>query len=103
MKLKKGVKLAGVKPETILAMNVVDSVYKDYNDELTVTCITDSHKSGLHPKGWAFDCRIWAFSGKRLDALCKSIVKALTDEFDVVLEPTRDQPHIHIEFDPKNT
>lgn len=100
MRLKDGVRLAGVQPEIVLAIMLVGTLYRDLGLELTVTSITDfvngrAHNS-FHPVGLAFDCRIWGLPTKQQqEAMVKRITEALGPEFDVVLK----SDHIHVEFD----
>jgi hypothetical protein len=104
LNLKKGVKLRGLKPETLAAMLVVRGVYDRLGLTHTVTSVCDGrHRSdSLHYDGYAFDNRTWADrSGAQISEddkfeLALLIKEALGDEFDVVIEST----HIHIEFDP---
>lgn len=100
MKFKKSVKINGIKPEIVIAINVVAEVYKAHGKELVVTSVTDGkHSSGsLHYIGHAFDARTFIFEAYELELVKKDIREALTDEFDVVLE----EDHFHIEFQPKS-
>jgi len=106
MKLKKNVKLLGVKSEILLAMKIVDDVYKDViSSGATITSVVDgTHGRGsFHYKGLAFDVRTrnddnpiqWDVTVK--NRLVDEIRNRLNDEFDVVLE----KDHIHVEWDPK--
>jgi len=99
MKLKTGVRLNGVQPETVLAIMAVDSVYKDFGSDLVVTSICDGKEwrnpKSLHLVGLAFDCRIWDFTPENIGDVVYAISEAVGDEFDVVLE----DDHIHVEFD----
>lgn len=99
MRIKPGVKIKGIKPETTVGMMIVDSVYKSFNAELIVTAVTDGEhmKGSLHYEGLAFDCRTHMFSKKMQDKVYLAIKGALGSEWDVVMHKT----HIHIEFDPK--
>lgn len=103
MKIKSGVQINGVQPETVLAIQIVDGVYRDHGSELVVTSITDGKEWrkhwSLHLPGLAFDCRIWDFVDDRaaLEALVEAIADALGPEFDVVLK----SDHIHVELDVK--
>ena len=102
MKLKKGVKVMGIKPETLFAMvianGVVENFWKDY--EMTVTSVTDStHGIGSkHYIGQAFDIRTKDMPEKGdIPALLKYLREYLGNGYDVVFE----KDHIHIEFDPE--
>lgn len=99
--LKQGVTVGGVQPETVVAMNVVGNIFARRKKTMVVTSLTDGAewrtKQSLHPKGYAFDLRIWDFPTLAdQEALVEEIALALGDEYDVVLE----SDHIHIEFDP---
>lgn len=100
MTFKAGVKINGIKPECILGLLVCEKVYKDYGQEMVITSVTDSkHNWGsLHYMGFAFDLRTKEFMIDDLERIRKSLDKALTYEFDVVLE----RDHFHIEFQPKD-
>lgn len=110
MRFKKGVKMFGVRPEIAMAMQVVDSVYRDLDnyDNCVCTSIRDGeHKrSSDHYLGNAFDMRVWGFRDITLliepttqytgEEAAETIKDRLTDEFEVFFEGD----HIHIGFDP---
>lgn len=100
MNLKKGVNCSGVNPEILLALLVADGIYQDFGYDMTVTSLKDGKHmmKSLHYVGKAADIRI--SNVRKMDTIhiFKALIEALTDDFDVVLEPT----HIHIEYDPKN-
>ena len=100
MKIKKGVNLLGVRPETTVGMMIAASILPKYGQELVITsCIDGKHKrSSAHASGRAFDCRIWNLGQKELKA-AEALQEALGYEFDVI----RESDHFHIEFDPKTT
>lgn len=100
MIFKSGVKLFGLKSETLAAMIAVDGAYNDLGHDLVITSVRDGQHSrtSLHYVGYAFDCRIHGINPERLSELVQLIRESLTDEFDVILE----KDHIHIEFQPKN-
>jgi hypothetical protein len=99
MRLKDGVSLKGVQGQTLLAIQVAESLFRDAGSELVVTSCTDGkHMTGsLHYKGLAFDCRVWNLNPAQVQAMVITLKNALGSEFDVVLE----DDHIHVEFDPK--
>lgn len=105
MRLKFGVRLAGVKPELAIGMIIVNNQYERAGAELIVTSCNDStHGSGsLHYAGRAFDCRTkWVMSRESVLPLHDAIRDALGEEWDVVLEDyDGDNEHIHVEWDPK--
>lgn len=107
MKIKAGVKLAGVKPETVVGMMVVnDIINANFPGEFVVTSVLDGkHKVGSkHYEGYAFDVRIrYLKDNEQIDTLASAIRGALNGQdsnqvgdWDVVVEAT----HIHVEFDP---
>lgn len=103
IELKSGVRLEGVKPETVLAIMVAQSVFVKAGHKFTVTSISDGkHRKGsFHYSGFAFDIRTWADNhGTQLpdrikEFLAQKLRDALGEEFDVVVEAT----HIHVEMD----
>jgi hypothetical protein len=107
MRLKPGVSLRGVKPETVAGMHIADGVCNDRFYELVITSVTDGKHSpnSLHYVGYAFDMRTrYAFDMRTRglpqvlqNNLAADLREALGQEFDVVLEKT----HIHVEFQPK--
>lgn len=100
MNFKEGVNPFGARPELVLALNVVESVYRrELGSELTVTSINDgkhSHTS-LHYAGCAADLRIWGVQD--VGWLAMQIRGALGNnpDYDVVVE----SDHIHLEYQPK--
>lgn len=98
MKIKPGVNLLGVRPETVVGMQVADYVLPIFGQELVITSVVDGrHKrSSAHASGRAFDCRIWDL-GDDAEVAVETMQRALSEEFDVILE----SDHIHVEFDPK--
>ena len=100
MRLKKGVKIFGVKPEIVLAINIVNEIFERMDLMLTITSIRDGthSRTSLHYAGYAFDIRCNDLKPSSLNLIIGMIRDSLTDEFDIVLEPD----HIHIEFQPKS-
>ncbi len=100
MKFKDGVKAQGMNPEILLALIIVEGIYKDFHQELVITAITDGkHKEGSkHYDGDAVDTRTRYFNASEKELVYKDIKDALSDEYDVIWHTT----HFHIEFDPKD-
>jgi len=102
MKLKKGVKLAGIQPEIVAIFLPIEHIAHEFGIELIITSVNDSNHSenSLHYTGYAIDIRIRELYSYniRID-FRNAIAEEIGNEFDVVLE----SDHIHIEFDPKNT
>ncbi len=87
-----------MRPEIVLAMQVAESVLREFGTELTVTsCLEGRHRrNSLHYAGLAFDLRTRDLEVDPSEVTAR-LRKALGPEFDVVLEPT----HIHVEFQPE--
>lgn len=99
MKLKEGVKLNGLQPQIVLAMQIVNSIYNKNLHELVITSVSDGlHKQdSKHYQGMGFDCRTKEIKGRRSLDILNDCRDALGDDFDVILE----KDHLHVEYDPK--
>lgn len=99
MKLKEGVTLHKIMPQTVLAINIAEGIYNIHGIEMVITSVSDGKHSinSLHYMGFAFDTRIREIPQATLNAIFNDIKTALGKNYDVVLEST----HIHIEYDPK--
>ena len=107
--IKEGVKLLGVKPHTVAAMQIAGTLY--YSNEgrpLVITSVKDgSHDvTGGHATGEAFDIRSKSFSGttpsnaiENKKAFVTSLQQILGDQWLVLLEGL-DTPneHIHVQL-----
>lgn len=109
VQVKEGVKLEGITPEALFGVQVVASVFQSHPEfgDLVITSVLDgTHMvNSLHYSGDAFDFRTRHLSmpeEARLAVLCRD---ALGPNYDVVVEPTPENPtvarHIHVEFQPK--
>lgn len=100
MRIKKGVNLAGIRPEMVLAALICEQVMRTWHVEydMTVTSVCDGKhgKGSLHYVGQAIDIRTNDIVANKLliDAQLKEY---LGEQFDVVWEDT----HLHVEFQPK--
>tara|TARA_R110002074_G_scaffold6353_1_gene29275 strand:+ start:824 stop:1141 length:318 start_codon:yes stop_codon:yes gene_type:complete len=100
IKIKRGVKINGLKPEMVMGLVVTEGYFNDNGlSDVTVTSAVDgTHGIGsLHYVGYAADVRIWEIVNDYLPQFTEGLSEALGEEFDVVLE----SDHIHIEFQPK--
>lgn len=102
MKFKSGVNPSGIKPELMIGLIVVDSVYRVFGPELVITSLNDSKHSltSLHYSGQAADLRTHYFTGPtQVDLVASAIRSALghNTDYDVVIE----KDHIHFEYQPK--
>ena len=98
MRLKKGVRIRGLRAEMAIALIMANEVCEKLGVEMVITSCTEGKHSwgSLHFSGGAFDFRKWAFSDGGSEAR-EMLKEKLGAEFDVVLERT----HIHVEFQPK--
>lgn len=106
MRIKPGVQVEGVKPETLIGMMVADEVWRQYiPGGIVVTSVMEGvHKTGSkHYIGRAFDLRLpvvvdsQVLVEKLREALGEKPAELAGGSWDVVLEAD----HIHVEFDPK--
>ncbi len=99
IRIKPGVRIEGIRPEIIMAINVAEALYIKHNTELVITSVVDRpHSSGsLHYVGQAVDLRISDLPRGEVGAIAAELRIALGRQFDVVVE----SDHIHVEFQPK--
>lgn len=97
--LKSGVDLNGLKPEMLMGVMIVASVYEQLGYDCIPTSVNDGEHSigSLHYVGLAADFRIRHVPESDRETLHQVIRDALGEQFDAVLEPT----HIHVEYQPK--
>lgn len=106
IRLKKGVKISGLRPEIILGLAIIDSILslKGY-DTVVTSCNDGNHSYGSkHYSGLALDIRSKHIAS---DGLKKEFFKlfksALGEEFDIILENLGEtEEHYHMEYHPKN-
>ena len=103
MRLKRGVRVAGVRGELVLGLLIAESCHKAIvgpdGPEMIITSLGDGrHSEGsLHYKGLAVDLRSrYYHDSDEIDAFVALLKRELGPEWDVVREAT----HVHIEFDP---
>lgn len=102
MPLKKGVRVSGIKPELLLALQEAREVYARAGEQLMITSLLDgTHKrTSLHYTGCAADLRLpgWPQPDlRKAKAIVSELRAFLGDDYDVILE----RDHIHLEFDPR--
>lgn len=99
MRFKKGVKLQGIRPELVLAIQAANDIFVGEGIELVITSILDGEHSrnSLHYAGSAFDIRTRGIHGSTVARIVAALNGALTVDFDVVLHPN----HLHIEYQPR--
>ena len=106
MRIKAGVRLAGMRPEMVIGLMICESVYAAHGHDMVLTEGTGGkHGPGtLHHEGLASDLRLpskcpplrLALSWPPVDDVIVALQEALGSEFDVVLETD----HIHVEWQP---
>ncbi len=99
IRIKPGVRIEGIRPEIIMAINVAEALYTLHNTELVINKVTDRpHSPGsLHYIGQAVDLRISDLSRGEVGAIATELRIALGRQFNVVVK----SDHIHVEFQPK--
>ena len=96
MSIKPGVRVLGIRPELVLALQIAQAIYAERSAPLVITSIIDStHEVGsLHYAGCAADLRLPPDNAL---AVVVALHDALGPDFDVVLEGD----HVHLEWQPK--
>lgn len=97
--IKPGVRVSGLRPELLLAIQIAHSVFNAYSErDMRITSVVDGKHSvgSLHYVGHAVDLGISGLTVKPA-TLKAEIAEALGADYDVVLETD----HLHIEFQPK--
>ena len=100
MRLKDNtVKIQGIRPELLFALNVADIVWMERGQELVLTSLGDGKhsKASLHYSGNAADLRTNYFDSDEKKSAASSLKSKLNIDYDVVVEKT----HIHLEYQPK--
>ena len=99
MKLKRNVRVLGIRPELLLALQVADGIWREHGKDLVVTSVTDSKHSmtSLHYAGCAADLRVRYFDAPTRQNVAEALINALTKEYQVMLEPD----HIHLAYRPR--
>lgn len=101
IKLKAGVRLRGLTPQSMLAIYIVDGVYRELGYHTVITSCNDrKHSRGsLHYVGLAVDFRTRHLREGDDKIVQRQVVRNLGDEYDVVLEID----HLHVEYQPKRS
>jgi hypothetical protein len=69
-----------------------------YWGDVVITSGLDSHETGLHPKEYAVDIRIWYIPEAVRERVRVILAERLGPAFDVLYET--DPEHYHVEYDP---
>ena len=96
MRIKSGVQLAGVQPEMILALLIIEPILKDEGQELVITSCTDSLHSHMsrHYIGYGLDIRSRDIPKDLIEEVARKMSLALGSEYYVKFEVH----HYHIQF-----
>ena len=104
VKLKSGVRITGIRPELVLGIQIMASVFESMGlTTLTITsCMEGEHRQeSLHYLGCAVDLRIHEMVEKKTNILLvrDRLRDCLGPDFDVLVE----KDHIHVEFQPQTS
>jgi hypothetical protein len=99
MRLKHSVNPIGLKPEMLLALMIVNDVYKDAGGECIPTSINDSthHETSRHYQGMAIDFRTRNLPMGSDIQIYNEIVTRLGKHYSARLE----SDHIHVSYKPR--
>lgn len=99
LRVKDGVKLYGLQPEMLWAIDRINECYDRIGKDCTITSGRgDRHSSkSRHYPGHAVDARTRHLTEAEKLEVKVDIQETLGPQFDVILEST----HLHVEFDPK--
>ena len=106
------VQMFGLRPETLLAIQVAYSIWKNYFSEpspMIITSIVDGDHDGgpletsSHYSGTAFDIDLGMMSSEDRQSYADTLEAALTKEFHLHLynDPAEKSPHVHIAYIPR--
>lgn len=100
IRLKKGVRINGLKPELLLGIMIVKSVFDKYGFDCVLTSVVDGkHSRGsFHYSGNGADFRTRHLSLDEQADIHTECVKALGADFDFI----RETNHFHLESQPKD-
>lgn len=111
IRLKPGVRLAGIRPEVFFAVQVAEGVWPKYGAE---ELVVSGGKEGKHTRGsehytlLAVDLRTknlgTSYDRNPARLACEELQDRLGPDYDVIFESEgKDQEHCHVEFDPKES
>ena len=94
---KNGVKLAGLQPEMLEAIDICAEVFSKNNLPLTLTSAREGNhgRHSHHYKGLAIDLRVWDIADS-VNIYQRYLQEALGPDYQVIVEPD----HLHVEYDP---
>ena len=99
MKIKQGVCITGIRPEMVVGLMVVNSIFTELGYELVITCGLDGKHSltSLHYAGAAVDIRTRDMTTSDIGEAMRMISAALPNDFDIIYEGN----HFHLEWQPR--
>jgi hypothetical protein len=99
--LKPGVRVAGLRPEILLAVVAAERVFAEAHVDLMLTsCVEGRHsQASLHYAGQAVDLRTRDVAPADRAKLVERLRECVGEDYDVVLEAD----HIHLEYQPKRS
>jgi len=100
LKFKKGVKVAGLQPEALIAVDIAESVYSNSGRDCVITSARgDKHSAEFsrHYAGMAIDLRIRHLTAKQTKEIYAGLKKVLSSDYNVLLEAS----HIHVSYRPR--
>lgn len=104
MELKSGLKLAGIKPEILLGVMILQELFLENDSYMIITEFTGGQHgiNSLHYKGLAVDIRTKSLDPKAKDSILTFGKLRLGKNYDFILEDAgKENEHFHLEFDPK--
>lgn len=96
MKIKKGVRIIGLKPEMNLCLMIIEPITEKYGQELVITSGTEGKHSptSRHYLGYGVDIRCRDIPKPQIPEAVIDMQESLGAEFFVLFEGN----HIHIQF-----
>lgn len=99
LKIKEGVSVRGIRPEIMLAITIIQDIFRELNVDCVITSAVDGQHSinSLHYVGFAIDIRNKTIVVGERKRIRNRIKLHLGQEYDVIFETD----HYHIEYQPK--
>ena len=99
MRIKPGVKITGLRPEMLIALQCADRIWDKLGQELVITSgIEGKHAANSdHYKGLAVDLRTRYFTLPEQQVAYDSLKESLGEDFAVIIEST----HMHVAYRPR--
>jgi hypothetical protein len=99
--LKPGVRVAGIRPEVLLAVVAAEGVFEEAGVDLVLTaCVDGKHSLGsLHYAGQVVDIRTRDVPPEMRQKLAARVRECVGEDYDMILEET----HMHLEYQPKRS